>query len=140
MSNGTNRSPSRSAPAFRYASNIAFQALRCTLAVSVRTPSRSKRQARIRFGKPSAGSAAMRVAYPRWPVHRLALVADLHSDIAVLSPLLGIWAGQGAGDYPTIEPFRYSEEGGFTHVGKPFLSYSQRTRAAHDRRPMHAQT
>src|SRR5215208_4129647 len=53
MSKGTNASPVRSARSLRYESNIAFQAFLCTLAVSVSTPSRSKRQARTVSGKPS---------------------------------------------------------------------------------------
>jgi THAP4-like, heme-binding beta-barrel domain len=65
---------------------------------------------------------------------------ELHTNLWALAPLLGVWQGRGSGEYPTIEPFDYLEEVAFSHVGKPFLAYGQKTRAAADGAPLHAET
>ena len=65
---------------------------------------------------------------------------ELHPNLQALAPFIGTWQGIGSGEYPTIEPFNYLEEVTFSHVGKPFLLYGQKTRAAADGAPLHAET
>ena len=70
----------------------------------------------------------------------------VHPLCVPLSGLLGTWRGEGRGVYPTIADFGYGEEITFSHNGKPFVAYQQRTWAleASDAgpagRPLHAET
>jgi hypothetical protein len=63
----------------------------------------------------------------------------LHPDLAPLECLIGSWTGRGLGEYPTVETFEYDETVTFAHVGKPLLSYTQRTSIVVDGRPSHAE-
>ncbi|KAJ0041829.1 UPF0678 fatty acid-binding protein-like protein At1g79260 [Pistacia vera] len=68
------------------------------------------------------------------------MAMQIHPAIAPLSYLLGTWRGQGEGGFPTINSFHYGEELHFSHSGKPFLAYSQKTWKLSSGEPMHAET
>lgn len=61
----------------------------------------------------------------------------LHPDCGPLAFLLGTWRGEGEGEWPRGEPFRYGEEMTFEHVGDAFLMYSQRSWMVEDGAPVH---
>ncbi len=67
------------------------------------------------------------------------IATELNPALTPVSFLLGTWRGEGEGQYPSIRPFRYREEIRFTHNGKPFLIYSQRTEAIDTGQPMHGE-
>ena len=54
--------------------------------------------------------------------------APLHDGLLALLPLVGRWAGAGAGRVPEDgRDFRFAQEMSFTHDGRPFLVYDSRT-------------
>ncbi len=71
-------------------------------------------------------------------------MAPLHPQLEPYGGLLGTWTGRGFGEYPTIDPFEFVESITFSHVGKPFLVYTQRTRSlgadGRPAQPMHAES
>ena len=65
--------------------------------------------------------------------------AELHPAVEPLAFLLGRWRGEGRGVYPTIQPFTYGEEIEFSHNGRPFIFYVQKTWNLTDGYPMHSE-
>jgi hypothetical protein len=51
---------------------------------------------------------------------------NIHPSCARLAWLLGTWAGNGHGEYPTIEPFQFGQELIFQQDGRPFIHYFSR--------------
>lgn len=64
---------------------------------------------------------------------------ELNPAIAHLAPLVGTWRGKGHGEYPTINDFDYDDEFTFSHAGKPFLAFVERTWNASGT-PMHTES
>lgn len=58
--------------------------------------------------------------------------------LGALARLVGGWRGEGRGRWGEAR-FGYREELEFVHTGKPHLVYQQRTWAADDGRPLHAE-
>jgi hypothetical protein len=61
----------------------------------------------------------------------------LHEDLRPIAFLLGTWRGEGDGDYPGTEPFRYREELRFEDVGDSFLLFSQQSWSLPGGEPLH---
>src|SRR5256885_4373244 len=61
----------------------------------------------------------------------------LHEDLRQIAFLLGTWRGEGDGDYPTTQPFRFREELRFEDVGDTFLLFSQQSWALPGGEPLH---
>lgn len=71
--------------------------------------------------------------------HSDAFVAspELHPDLGELAFLLGTWRGEGDGEWPSTEPFRYGEEVAVEDVGDNYLVYTHRSWSLDDGSPVH---
>jgi hypothetical protein len=65
------------------------------------------------------------------------VIGALPDEVRFLAPLLGTWAGEGRGEYPTMEAFDYGERLTFDHVGDAFLQYVHRSWLLEDGTPLH---
>jgi hypothetical protein len=52
---------------------------------------------------------------------------NLHPQCGPVVWLLGTWIGNGQGDYPTIEGYKYGQELVFQQDGRPFFHYFARS-------------
>ncbi|HAF68222.1 MAG TPA: fatty acid-binding-like protein [Acidimicrobiaceae bacterium] len=64
---------------------------------------------------------------------------SLHEACQSLAVLIGEWHGSGTGHYPGIAEFDYLEQIIVSHVGKPFLTYTQKTKNSSDGQPLHSE-
>ena len=68
-------------------------------------------------------------------------MADLPELVQPFAWLIGTWRGEGVGGYPSIEQdFPYGEEITFACPGKPLLTFTSRSWALDDGRPLALQT
>ena len=65
------------------------------------------------------------------------MVLALHPDLAEIAFLLGTWRGEGEGEWPGSDPFRFGEELAFEHVGDDYLLHSQRSWSLENDEPIH---
>jgi len=57
----------------------------------------------------------------------------------LIAALVGTWRGEGSGEFPTMEPFRYEEEVRFLDVGSGDLAYLQRAWSPASGEVLHAE-
>ena len=70
-----------------------------------------------------------------------AAAVTLPEPLVPLAALVGSWSGAGAGAYPTIDAFGYTEQIEIHPVpGKPLLAYRSATRASDDGRTLHGES